>query len=305
MSEPNLTGLLESQAFAEAVVHINKRAERQLDAVKLVEIFVQTDLPLRCDSTDHQLVLGRRGTGKTHLLKYFQFQQQLKGGVVHYSDCTVLGSGLPSVSSNPLTIASKYFSAFLNDLGTALLDHAILLEKPAAGVQDRVLGKLADGLVAFMSPSTDDQSSIFNYRQINDTLKQVLDDLRINRLFIILDEWAQIPFAAQSYVAEFVKRAVLPIQAISLKILAVNYQCKFSDHIDGNLIGMQRSADFTDVIDIDRYLVFDEKLLFVTDFFGQLLYNHLGAELSWDLSLPKARKVECSKAAIYPGGRIY
>lgn len=295
MSEPETDNLLQSRGFAEAVVRINKRAERQLDPTKLVEIFVQTDLPLRCESTDHQLILGRRGTGKTHLLKYFQFKHQESGGVVHYSDCTALGSGLPSVSTDHVSMSCKYFAALLNDLGTALLDHAIRLEDPAPGVEERVLLNLAEGLVSFMTPTAGGSTSVFNYRQITDTLKQVLHDLGINRLFIILDEWAQIPLAAQPFVAEFIKRAILPIQAVSVKLLAVNYQCKFSEHVDGNLVGMQRGADFTDVIDIDKYLVFDEHSAFVSEFFGQLLYNHLGAELGWDLSVPKYKKIGITK----------
>jgi hypothetical protein len=295
MSAHDTTDILQSKTFAEAVVRINKRAERQLDPAKLVEIFVETDLPLRCESTDHQLVLGRRGTGKTHLLKYFQVKHQELGDVVHYSDCTVLGSGLPSISTNPLTTACKYFAALLNDLGTMLLDQAVRLENPAPGVEDRVFQSLTDGLVAFMTPAEAETLSVFNYRQIAETLKQVLKDLGITRLFILLDEWAQIPLAAQPYVAEFIKRAILPIQAISVKLLAVNYQCKFSDHIDGNLIGMQRGADFTDVIDIDKYLIFDEKTAFVSEFFGQLLYNHLGVELGWDLSLTPQKKISLVK----------
>ena len=295
MSEVVTDNLLQSRRFAEAVVRINKRAERQLDPTKLVEIFVQTDLPLRCESTDHQLILGRRGTGKTHLLKYFQLQHQESGGVVHYSDCTSLGSGIPSVSTDHLTTACKFFAALLNDLGTALLDHAIRLENPAPGVEERVLHNLADGLVSFMTPSSTENASVFNYRQITDTLRHVLYDLGINRLFMILDEWAQIPLAAQPFVAEFIKRAILPIQAVSIKLLAVNYQCKFSEHLDGNLVGLQRGADFTDVIDIDKYLVFDENSTFVSEFFGQLLYNHLGAELGWDLSVHKDKKVGSTK----------
>jgi hypothetical protein len=96
MAEPDELECLESHAFAKAVVSINKRAERQSDFAKLVEIFVQTDLPLRCETTDHQLILGRRGTGKTHLLRFFQFRGQEKGDA--------LGSPLPKdVQSGSLT----------------------------------------------------------------------------------------------------------------------------------------------------------------------------------------------------------
>ena len=42
-------------------------------------------------------------------------------------------------------------------------------------------------------------------------------------------------------------------------------------------------------------MIYDEKDLFVSEFFGQLLYNHLGAELEWDLNIPKQEKVQTVK----------
>lgn len=295
MSDPDPTDILRQDAFASAVIGISRRAERQADLKKLREIFVQTDLPLRCQTTEHQIILGRRGTGKTHLLRFFEYEQQTSGHVVHYTDCTRLGSGLPSASQQPTVVASKYFAALLNDLGTSLLDHCLRLERPAPGVQERIWNSLSKGLVPKLEPSQDETSSVFNYRQISDTLSAVLEDLEIDRLYLVIDEWAQIPLASQPYVAEFIKRALLTVPTISAKILAVNYQCIFAQQIDGNTVGLQRGADFTDVIDIDQYLVFDEKGSQVTEFFGQLLFNHLAAELGWDLSLntdEKIRKVK-------------
>src|SRR5260370_276122 len=135
----------------------------------------------------------------------------------------------------------------MNDLGTALLDYTILLETPAPGVQDRILAKLSEGLVKFMAPNDrnlDEAASLFNYRQIAETVNSILNDLDIGRLFLVLDEWAQIPLAAQPYVAEFIKRALLTVQRVSVKLLAVNYHCKFTHHIKTNIIGLHRVADF-------------------------------------------------------------
>ncbi len=175
-------------------------------------------------------------------------------------------------------------------MSTALLDHAVRLELPDKTVQERIWTRLSEGLVAHIKPGDGELASVFNYRQISDTLGVLLEDLEIERFYLVIDEWAQIPLVAQPYVAEFIKRSLLTVQTISVKILAVNYQCRFSDQIDGNAIGMQRGADFTDVIDIDQYFVFDENSSLVTEFFGQLLYNHLGAELGWDLALTKEQK---------------
>jgi hypothetical protein len=291
MPENDYAKLLPEHRFLKAVTSINRRAEKQTDLSKLVEVFVSSDLPTRCEAIEHQIILGRRGTGKTHLLKYFEHEMGLAGKVVYYTDCTRLGSGIPSACDNPVVIASNFFSALLNDLGTYLLDQAIRLEAIPGETQDRIINSLSVGLAAYMHASESERGSVFNYRQISETTSAVLEDLEIDRLYVVVDEWAQIPLAAQPYVAEFIKRALLTVPTISLKLLAVNYQCKFSDTVAGNIVGMQRGADFTDVLDMDQYLIFEKDRSLVTDFFGQLLYNHLGAELGWQSSALPDEKV--------------
>jgi len=98
-------------------------------------------------------------------------------------------------------------------------------------VQDRLLAKLSEGLTRFMVPNDDERHSVFNYRQIGEIVESILSDLQIEHLFVVLDEWAQIPLTAQPYVAEFIKRALLSLPKISLKLSAVNYQCKFAEHV--------------------------------------------------------------------------
>jgi Cdc6-like AAA superfamily ATPase len=58
--------------FVRAVTSIQKRAEKQLDWDKLLDTYVSTDLAQRGKTTDSQLVLGRRGTGKTHMFRVLQ-----------------------------------------------------------------------------------------------------------------------------------------------------------------------------------------------------------------------------------------
>jgi hypothetical protein len=130
-------GLLHSQNFRAALVKVKKRAEEQTDYDKVVQTFVQTDLPARCESDESQIVLGRRGTGKTHLIKYFQHEGERRGKTIRYCNCTSLGSGYPSVQASAVIIAAKYFASLLNDIGTFLLDRLMLMEKPRPGVQDR------------------------------------------------------------------------------------------------------------------------------------------------------------------------
>jgi hypothetical protein len=282
--------LLQTTAFRQAVAAIQRRAEKGMDWQHLAEVFVRSDLFDRVHSPDSQVILGRRGTGKTHLLRAFQKETVERGDLALYIDCTRLGSGYGGSDQAPEVIGRKYFISFLNQFGTDLLDEALRMEWPDPKRQNGVIGKLTEGFVRAMEPSGGPPESLFNYRQISDSLEQVVEDLAVRRVYVILDEWAQVPLNAQPFLAEFLKRGVLCVPRITAKILAVNYQHKFSVRHNGDRIGLERGADIPDAIDMDRYLVYDEKREFVIKFFAQLLYNHLGLPLKWDLSVPELQK---------------
>jgi len=276
---------LNSDAFKHAVVSIQKRAEKITEWRRLAEIFVPLDARARVETSDAQLVLGRRGTGKTHLIRAFQGDAERHGQVVFYYDCTRLGSGYSGLKVSPQAAASKYFAALLNEIGTDLHNLSIDMERPRASIQHDVMRELVESFVPLMSPGpAGAEQSLFNYAQIARTIEHVLTALDLSRLFVILDEWAQVPFDAQPHFAEFIKRSLAVIPRLSLKLIAVNYQCKFSTSVAGNVIGLQRGADIPDIVDLDGYLILSERGDVVTDFFSQVLYNHLGVELGWDLT---------------------
>jgi hypothetical protein len=76
-----------------------------------------------------------------------------------------------------------------------------------------------------MEPSSaKDIEPTFNYRQISESIRAAITDLGISHLYVIVDEWAQIPTSAQPYVAEYLKRAIMTVPQICIKLLAVSYQ---------------------------------------------------------------------------------
>jgi len=282
---------IKSEAFKHAVVSIQRRAEKITDLQKLGEIFVPLDARARVETFDTQLILGRRGTGKTHLIRAFQDDAQRHGQVVLNYDCTRLGSGYSGLDVPAVAIATKYFAALLNQLGTDLHDLSLRMENAHRPTQHDTMTRLVDSFVPLMSPAqAHSELSLFNYAQIARTIEHVFRSLALTRILLILDEWAQIPFHAQPYFAEFIKRSLASIPAISLKLVAVNYQCQFSKLESGNIIGLQRGADIPDIVDLDGYLIFAERGDVVADFFAQVLYNHLGVELQWDLSADLLQK---------------
>lgn len=75
-----------------AIAGLLKRAEAE-DAATLAETFVDVNaLFARLSSRDSQIVFGRRGTGKTHALKYLAETLRGRGDTVVYLDLRLLGS---------------------------------------------------------------------------------------------------------------------------------------------------------------------------------------------------------------------
>ena len=64
-----------------------------------------------------------------------------------------------------------------------------------------------------------------------------------------------------------------------------------SQQTDLGVLGIQRGADIPDVIDFDTYFIYEENRELVTKFFAQVLYNHVGAELGWDLNIANDEKL--------------
>ncbi|MFH1031302.1 MAG: hypothetical protein V1767_01840 [Chloroflexota bacterium] len=84
----------------------------------------------------------------------------------------------------------------------------------------------------------------------------------------------------------------MTIPEVCIKLLAVNYQCELSKQSNEGTIGIKRGADITDVLDFDSYLIYADNPNLVTEFFSEVLYNHLGAELNWDLKVTREEKAK-------------
>src|SRR3954453_23799524 len=75
-----------------AIARLLRRADEE-DPATLAETFVDVNaLFARLSSRDSQVVFGRRGTGKTHALKYLAEKLRAEGQTVVYLDLRLLGS---------------------------------------------------------------------------------------------------------------------------------------------------------------------------------------------------------------------
>ncbi len=74
-----------------ALNQIPKRAEKQEDP-QLHETFVDSGVADVLGSVDHQVLYGRRGTGKTHAVSYLGSEAQSRGDVALNIDLRTIGS---------------------------------------------------------------------------------------------------------------------------------------------------------------------------------------------------------------------
>ncbi len=83
---------MSASAINTAIARLLRRAEEE-DPATLAETFVDVNaLFARLSSRDSQVVFGRRGTGKTHALKYLAETLRGEGQTVVYLDLRLLGS---------------------------------------------------------------------------------------------------------------------------------------------------------------------------------------------------------------------
>ena len=88
-----------------AFMQLARRSER-IDRNRLVETFVDVGpLFTLLSSHDHQIIFGRRGTGKTHALNYLSDTRAREGDVVVYVDLSNIGSsgGIYADQGLPIT----------------------------------------------------------------------------------------------------------------------------------------------------------------------------------------------------------
>ena len=111
-----------------AFLGIQRRAEA-VDRQTLVQTFVDIGPLFKVlSSRDHQIVYGRRGTGKTHALLYLSEQEKKAGAIPVYVDLRYIGSsgGLYADPSVPLQQrATRLLLDVLSSIHEALLTYAV------------------------------------------------------------------------------------------------------------------------------------------------------------------------------------
>ena len=324
-----------------ALLKLTRRAETS-DPSTLVQTFVDTGmLQALLTSLNHQVIYGRRGTGKTHALIYLKETKRATGDICVYVDMRTVGSaiGLFADDSIPLseratrllrdTLSAIHGQLFevaiensdslnLAEVGTqldAFLDaatettvtgpvtdeitkndsakreetNALTLgatgTKPSISLNESVKGEAATAIQTKVGRSGQLRHTV-RFGAMAQTLGSVCKSISPRRLWLLLDEWSAVPMDLQPYLADLLRRCILPINGVSVKIAAIEQRSRFQlPGKDKEYTGIELGADVTVDLNLDDFMVFDHDSEKSVSFFRTLIYNHYRLAVSGDSSV--------------------
>jgi hypothetical protein len=329
-----------------AFLRIAKRAEQQDDTV-LQNTFVDFGSILTVvTAVDHQIIYGRRGTGKTHLLTMVRQTRKKAGEAAIQIDMRNLGSagGVYADPTIPLPErATRLLIDVLARIHSSLLDLAIdgnlvdlgLLGEPLTEFFDdhaavKVVGEttvetsataesagsaeLKLAVTASMTPSmtagagaaTSSKDSVtakkttkgkevfhVNFGRIGTSLRKVVEKLPRKRLWLLIDEWSEVPLDLQPLLADMLRRAIMPIRGLTVKIAAIEQRSRFLAPYSGTgHIGLEPGADISSAINLDEYMVFENDETSAIRFFKALVFAHVKSALQIEQVTPPKDEAE-------------
>ena len=324
-------------------LRFNRRAET-VDPTQLVATFVDAGpLSALLSSIDHQIMYGRRGTGKTHALTYLVETKIAGGDIGILVDMRTIGSTGGLYADPSISLAERATRLLVDTLiciHESLLSYSIenseridlsqaghILDRLAdAATNVRVVGTIKEtrssitssaeiggsGLSGEISPSSarlhvgtkdehekfrSDSDQIINegisnhriiFGDVQHALYAFAELLRPNRIWIVLDEWSDVPLDLQPYLADFIRRCIFPVTGVTVKIGAIEHRSKFRIPSDnGGYVGIELGADATADVNLDDFMVFDNDADRAKDFFREFLFKHFrAASVSTEGDLP-------------------
>ncbi|HEM8126012.1 hypothetical protein [Providencia rettgeri] len=127
--------------------------------------------------------------------------------------------------------------------------------------------------------STGKKTVRIHFSTITKILNQIVSLLPKKELWVLIDEWSEVPLDLQPYLAELLRRVLYPISGVTVKIAAIAHRCKFMEYSNhtGISIGIELGSDASSIINLDEYMVFDNNQDAAKNFFKTLLHRHARA----------------------------
>ncbi|TDV46173.1 hypothetical protein [Actinophytocola oryzae] len=319
-----MVGTGRHQHLNQALLRIPRRAENSARHSVSSTYVEAGSLAALLHSSDHQILYGRRGTGKTHALLHLSDLVGAIGDVAVYVDLRTIGSagGIHSDSTLPAAErGTRLLIDTIEELHDGLLSVAMeqdvaepdqllrgldRLAESATSVQvvgaverETTVGGAAESVrSAEVSLSTSPgaratastrQSLSARSRTLRSgverhhvmfgplsrAVRAIVRALEPARLWLLLDEWSSVPRDLQPFLADLLRRAVLPVGGLTVKIAAIERRSQFAAYSGcGEYVGIEVGSDAASSVDLDAFLAFDNSEPQAREFFARLFHNH-------------------------------
>jgi hypothetical protein len=329
-------------SIQKAFINFSLRAEKYSDEM-LVDTFVDSAPMLDLlSNANSQVVYGRRGTGKTHALKYLSDGIRTRGEVPIYLDLRSVGSNT-SIYSDSARALSERATQLVNDvlqgvlsalypIAVTALDDCLHSDQITIRLDDfqsaissvsirgtvesetsdtsSLSSKVSDSASAkastkdlsmelssheeaTLSGSTSSRSKVvgmetihIDFGNVQSSLSGLITILGVKRLWLLIDEWSEVPLELQPYLADLIRRTILPVHNCVVKIAAIEHRSSFVlRHTKGEYIGFELGADLSANLNLDDFLVFDADEQRSVQFFKNLIYRHYRKSDFFDQSI--------------------
>lgn len=332
------------QNIQAAFMQFDRRAEKVSQEI-LAKTFVDAEpLFIQLSSRNHQVFYGRRGTGKTHALKFLAESIRARKENAIYIDLRSVGSNGSIYSDGKRTLAERasrlivdvleaieqelmqiaieqidtvpdptQITLRLDDLAAAIRSVEVrgTFEREHTEANGRELGNAA---IAKLTPQSAGLELALNNKEtanrstrvkmsgsadisidfgpLQGALSGLIDVLGSRTIWLLIDEWSEIPIDLQPHLADLIRRTVLPQPKMVAKIAAIEHRSKFAELGDcGSYIGIEIGADVTADINLDDFVVYDVDQRRATEFFKNLLFKHYIVSEKADPALDTAEKL--------------
>jgi hypothetical protein len=117
---------------------------------------------------------------------------------------------------------------------------------------------------------------VLHFGEISAAIQAIEKHLAGRRLWVLLDEWSNLPIDLQPYLADLFRRTLFIQKGITVKIAAIEYRSDFAIREErGGYVGIELGADVTTDANLDDFMVFDNDVAKSGQFHRQLLWNHI------------------------------
>lgn len=161
------------------------------------------------------------------------------------------------------------------------------------GILGKLFGKSAQ------NSTNSKESSTFRTlpcSQMRTIIEEYMEENSIKQIYIIIDEWSDIPLDTQPFVAEFIKRTFFSSGKISTKIGCIPYSTNFQIQQNQTTIGIEPNGDIYKCFDLDDELVYARNPDKTSKIFSQMLQNHIDYHTDQDSMKVNTRELFTNSA---------